>query len=817
MTLPEHEEKLLNYMVILALQFNNYFNRKVKRYTTVQDYISNSSHSAYLNNGENIDLNPNDDIATKLIINWDKEWNPDYLICINEKNKISYRWFIVEKVRKCGQQYECTLKRDAVAEKYDIIVKSPCFIEKGFVSDDNPLIFNKEDFTCNQIKVSEQKLHDYTYISWLIVYYNLSEKTNLQGDVTSTEQPYINIGEVDISSWDLIQKYNTNGYVRARTPNFSIDIDMAWVTDEARITFDSNVNLINSGVEASLNTELEYDNGNFFNIGDWQKLNLTREAVVNCINSNKTSIKTRLDAYAQPSDSFESVVFYNGKIVKTTDGKFYRISVKPIESNVVKKHLDVTGAATTNGENELVAAIEAAFKTGGVFKTGFSGNFTDAIYMEYFAEKYEFSYVEVTNSIKSYHYDFRNVKDVIDAPYGIMAFPFKAYQDYIRISVNSSTNYIVNDLAMEIIRDMTKDGIGGSNKIFDVQILPFCPITELLPLFTGNKVQFNLTNDLESTQYTIIEDANNNLGTFVLHPIKSKFTLNINKHISVQNVKFENQCEFYRLCSPNWASCFEFNLARNGGLNYFNVDCTYKPYQPYVHINPDFNLLYGTDFNDARGLIFSGDFSISSISSAFETYALNNKNYQEMFNRQIESMDTNYDIQQRYRTYAAAAGVIGSGAAAIGGLAMGHPAAALGGAIGIVSSAYSGFAGYAERQEKHNEERDYAIDMHNFNLQNIKAKPDTLTKVTAYNNNNKIFPVLEKYSCTDEEKAIFLEKLKYEGMTVNAFGHIEDYLDNLSGETFIKGKLYRLEGLNEEKHFADIIFNEIATGVYIVN
>ena len=363
---------------------------------------------------------------------------------------------------------------------------------------------------------------------------------------------------------------------------------------------------------------------------------------------------------------------------------------------------------------------------------------------------------------------------------------------------------------------MTKDGIGGSNKIFDVQILPFCPITRLLPLFSGNKVNFRLSNDLDASEYTIINDSNNNLGTFALHPTTCKFTLNISKSLSVQNVKFENQCEFYRLCSPNWASCFEFNLARNGGISYFNVDCTYKPYQPYVHINPNFNLLYGQDFNDARGLIFSGDFSISSISSAFETYALNNKNYQEMFNRQIESLDTNYDIQQRYGTYAAAARVVGSGAVGIGGMFMGHPAAALGGAIGVASSAYSGFAGLFEREEKHKEERDYAIDLHNFQLDNIKAKPDTLTKVSAYNNNNKIFPVLEKYSCTDEEKQIFLDKIKYEGMTINAIGKIKDYINNIDDElTFIKGKLIRLEELAEDSHLLYVIYDEISKGVYL--
>ena len=798
----------------LLLQFNNYFNKKVKYYETVDDYISHASKAEYsaTQKGGVADLtcwNPNDGIETVINVRWHGKWNPDYLLII-ENGQINSRWFIKEPKFLSKGNYDFTLRRDVVADRYEHVLTAPCFIEKGFVSDINPLIFNKEDFSCNQIKVSETKLHDHTYISWIIAYYNLSEKSHLEGDVTTTELPYINLGVADISSWGLVQKYNQDGYNMPHNQRFSIDIDMAGTPDELRVKFDHYNEYSSKENYESLDTELEYDSGT---IWAWEREERTVDQTVSCINSNKTSIQNRLNNYAKEADSFETVVFYNNKIVKTNDGKFYRISVKPAGSITIKKFLDVSGNATTNGENELVAAIESAFKIGGVFKTGWSGNFTKAIYVEYTVNKYDFSYKEITNSIQSYHYDFKNVKDIVDAPYGIIAFPFKAVYDYTKIAVDNNSNIIVNDLAIEIIRDMTKDGIGGSNKIFDVQILPFCPITRLMPLMTGTRVRFNLTNDLSANEYTIIKDTSDNLGTFALHPTTSKFTLNIPKEISVQNVKFENQCEFYRLCSPNWASCFEFNLARNGGLNYFNVDCTYKPYQPYIHINPDFNLLYGQDFNDARGLIFSGDFSISSISSAFESYALNNKNYQEMFNRQIESMDTNYDIQQRYRTYAAAAGVIGSGGAAIGGLAMGHPAAALGGVVGIASSAYSGFAGFAERKEKHEEERDYAIDMHNFNLQNIKAKPDTLTKVSAYNNNNKIFPVLEKYSCTNEEKAIFIDKIKYEGMTVNAIGKIEDYL-KLDDETFIKGRILRFENLNEDDHFAQEIYNEVARGLY---
>ena len=282
-----------------------------------------------------------------------------------------------------------------------------------------------------------------------------------------------------------------------------------------------------------------------------------------------------------------------------------------------------------------------------------------------------------------------------------------------------------------------------------------------------------------------------------------------------QDYKVENQCTFYRLVSPNYNGQYEFNRAKNGDFSNINVDCTYKPYQPYIHLNPNFGGLYGKDFNDARGLICGGDFSFSVVSSAWEQYKLQNKNYNEIFNRQIENLDTNYTIDQKYRQINAGISAASSGAVGIGGLIMGHGAAAAGGAIGIGASLASGVSGFYQAKERYAEARDNAIDQHNFQLENVRALPDSLSKVDAFNDNNKIFPFLERYSCTDEEIEIFKNKIRYEGMTINAIGKITDYIDSLSNKTFIKGKMLRMEGIEDDSHVLYAIYEEIAKGVYL--
>ena len=75
----------------------------------------------------------------------------------------------------------------------------------------------------------------------------------------------------------------------------------------------------------------------------------------------------------------------------------------------------------------------------------------------------------------------------------------------------------------------------------------------------------------------------------------------------------------YRLCSGNYQGIFEFNAAKSYGVEGFRVDCTFKPYNPYIHVVPKLGGLYGSqfaEFKDARGLICGGDFSLAQLSNA---------------------------------------------------------------------------------------------------------------------------------------------------------------------------------------------------------
>lgn len=210
-----------------------------------------------------------------------------------------------------------------------------------------------------------------------------------------------------------------------------------------------------------------------------------------------------------------------------------------------------------------------------------------------------------------------------------------------------------------------------------------------------------------------------------------------------------------------------------------------------------------------------GDFSITLVSDAWETYQLQNKNYQLSFQRQIENMEVNNAVQREREVWGIASGTLGAAAsgAVAGGMAGGGIGAGIGAIVGGTASLAGGIRDRQLNEKLRNEALDYTKDMFGYNLQNIKALPNTIAKVGAFNPNNKIFPVLEYYTCTNTEKQALRDKIKYNGMTVMRISTISNFIK--LEKTYIKGKLIRLETIEEDFHIINAIADEIYKGVFI--
>ena len=284
---------------------------------------------------------------------------------------------------------------------------------------------------------------------------------------------------------------------------------------------------------------------------------------------------------------------------------------------------------------------------------------------------------------------------------------------------------------------------------------------------------------------------------------------------SIKDIKVKNQVEMMRLASPNYSNFFDINVQRNKGVEYINIDCTYKPYQPYMHLNPNFKGLYGNDYNDVRGLICGGDFSIALTTDAWATYQLQNKNYQAVFDRQIQQLEVAQSIQAQNDIVNAIAGV-GTGAiggAVTGGLVGGGYGAIAGAVIGGVSSAVGGMADVMNNQRLRELQISTMKDIHGYQLDNIKALPQGLAKTSYLTNNNKLFPFLEFYTCTPIEAQAVRDKLDYNGMTINRVGKVKEFQSE-EQLPYIRAKLIRIDMI-DDAHQVKAISDELATGVYL--
>ena len=291
-------------------------------------------------------------------------------------------------------------------------------------------------------------------------------------------------------------------------------------------------------------------------------------------------------------------------------------------------------------------------------------------------------------------------------------------------------------------------------------------------------------------------------------------------------MKVNNECDFCRLTSPNFNGMYQFKLSKlQDGLHYINVDCTYKPQNPYIKLNPDFSFLYGQDFNDSVGLILGGDFSLPLMTDPWNQYELQNKNYQNIFNRSIQNLDVNNQIAKEQTEFqgimgAISSGVKGGAAGAVTGAKAGPYGAVIGAAVGASAGIVGGAIGAAKDLDWLNraqaETRDYAVDNYRFQLGTIQALPSSITKSSPLTYNNKVWPILEEFSCTDAEKEVIRNRIIYDGMNVMAIGKLADY-DNSNelDKVFVKGQLIRLEDIKDDFHVADEVYKEVQKGFYV--
>lgn len=788
-------------MTLYILNYNNYYNRIIKKENTFSDY---TNYIIYGPVQGVYGFTPGDGVNTTQILGSNVQMydgQGDYLLAITEAGDIDSRWFIIDTKRERNGQWTLTLHRDLVAEFYDQVLESPMFIEKATLSDGNPLIFNSEQMTFNQIKKSETLIKDKSNCPWIVGYYAKNTQNEfLSGTVARNLLNDIYDIEIDVpfENWKFNATANpfvlSPSEVNYRVYGMRSTTAIGLQQQNGYLNISKEGNYIDWSYVANLNTPLNF-NFNGPVIG---------KELATLIKADKDNIYDEAKAYIIPTSDEDSDYFLNlgGKIVKDSLGAYYQLSISP--STVKTKVTDIGAGSLFNTLSDLCGQVSKL--------TGTPNTTSFKIYTK--SQTYTMSAIELTGFETTWNMTGSKLTTE-DAPYNIFAIP------YGQLTVTENDNPLVVTSAEIGIATAASIIQKMSTNLYDIQLLPYCPLT----LDTVGVL------DLKSNEaYSLVQSGGETPETLgvILNIPYSRFTKNIylDQPVVINNTKIESECDMYKLCSPNWSSEYQFNAAKNNGIQYFNIDCEYKPFSPYIHVNPNFGGLYGQDFNDARGLILSGDFSLTQIKDQWQQYQLQNKNFQNIFDRQIQNMEVQHKvgrIQDIVGGITGAATGVTSGALA-GSLIPGLGTAA-GAAIGGVASAIGGVADYAINEQLRNEAIDYTKDQFGYQLGNIQALPYTLTKVSSFNSNNKLFPVLEYYTCTNVEKEALANKIAYNGMSVGVIGYINDYINNgwsytinnktIESKGYIKGQLIRLEGTEDDYHIVNSLSGELNKGVYI--
>ena len=801
-------------MKLYLLKYNNYYNRIVKKLDTIAEYLTEVGENNYTAQ-DNISFNPADGVNTSQIYN-QIDGSYDYAILTTVENGneiIKSRWFIIEAERTRTGQYNLKLRRDLVADNLEAIKSAPMFIEKATVGLNDSAIFNSENIDFNEIKTKETLLKDGTGSAWIALYFAQGLNENITGTITTAGEADFDLTTTTHTSW---QYYNLNKSVK---PD-SINIGTLVVQRPFGIlgAYNGNFIYVNRndrwvGEEAVSNDKTGY-------IPNSEKTK-DAETLRNSIKRTTFDYSNIIEQLNTENQwlSDDDVEKYNNKTIAFSDGVYLCKVIKTIEE--FNKTSGVSGGLSTDVATLLDSSAKLAFNTTGV---GYTGPFKNAFRIRTNLVHYNVQLIEQSGKAISYKYNIsaeHNRTD--DQPYDIVLLPY----GNISVRKDNKLYFTKGDVSILVAKDIIEKN-RGSNKLIDAQVVPYCACQEMIEKQPINSEKFNLNKLTENKQYnTIVIDGQTDPQSIVLYASKASFNCRITafcgnedvRYYGPEDVKQVLETDKLRLCSPNYNGIFEFNPVKAGiytpGTK-FDVDCTYMPQMPYIHVSPVFNgRLYGQDFDDARGLICGGDFSIAQSSDQWETYKAQNKNYQMAFNRQIENIEVNNSIQRTQELATLPINALQSGirGAFAGSQFGGGVGAAVGGAVAAGASAVAGAVDVILADKLRKESLDFTKDQFGYQLGNIKALPDSLVKLPAQVYNNKIWPFVEYYTCTNEEKLALKNKIRYNGMTIMRIGTIKDFIRQ--EESYIKGKLIRTDLIKADSHEIMELAAELNQGIFI--
>ena len=818
-------------------KFNNYYNRIIKRYDTIAEYTANAT---LLGSQANCNFVHGDGVNSNFT--WNKlatdTDTPDYVVVDDYKGNIS-RWFVTNSFKSRDRQDKLQLRRDLIADFYsDIVQYSPCLIRKGYVPQNNPLIFNDEGVQYNKIKQDEILIKDESNCSYIVGF--LSNTTGGQNTVNGTikdynydynyaslnDFPYKNYVEGAGNNHSEVATiiHNNSPATRiyyslklgARTEDSNgyqlSDIEIVWrTTGVGRPSYYTPSYSGNAGNGTFYRSVSTLSNTNVILYCDSGSADYSTDVEMDYIYANYiislyTKISNLSTSYAESCFNLETGIYsslqqYVGKKIKI-GSTVYTVSLQSTNYRNTYVTYNAYNPTILSAFNSIISYINnnkpsQAEMSSGVYTMRYYNN----------ANRYQPSDLKIMTELDDYYLVFTeassNIYTDLDSPNDrthLSSQPFDMFMliNESNISYKVNTTNFVSNHEVNINMAQALCQVSGAGA-YDIQIVPFNPMR-------GTILADGTLNFYGYDVHEIKNSANTVIGHYVMcNSADLKFTLEKNDlKINPTNYKKDYNLKQYRLCSPNQETMFEFSPSMNGGINTWEISCNYRPYASYVKVQPTWNWMYGEPMynskTDFRGLVYNSALCITQLSDAWANYVSNNKNYQQLFDNQISTLTKQQEVQLNAMEETL-------GLRSFTGMPIGSILRVIGGSKDIEMTRELNNIAISKM------ETDFKYQM-----DNVKSMPHTIKKLTNINEDTRVFPFIEIYSASATEEASFDYKLKYTGYTIMTTGKIIDYCQD-GVETFVQADLIRLDLSRSEEtadnHIASEIATELAKGIYI--
>ena len=518
-------------MQLLLLHYNNYFNRIIKKEDTVAAYMNADSNYRV---ASNINFNPGDGVNTSLVLGcgangtlFDVE-EFDYMVAyeiVDDASVIRSRWFVLEQDRKRSGQYELTLKRDVIADNYSSVINAPIFLEKGFINDVNdPLLYNSESMSLNQIKQSEIPLKDETKSGWVVGYIPSDAFPKVEPAYDRVEKEVTIPMSADItvnnlSSWNYWQYCSNN-------PNYKFMSDTSGkrkvsvkirsqkvsaggrtiVCDMVTADYTFYPNSTDAGVYSQKNTGTltRYSGQGDWNFPQWYNdygpVTFSQGTISAKICAkifdpvrNNSAFNKALNKVLGAGTSIGDTSVLRGMqdkiLLDSSTNTYYRINVISASDEKPMK----IDSSVANGQAALTALKNAMFYPNG------AGGSLYGDYAEFAASNSSTSYaIQLTNVGVSLYVDLNSDRAHLnDAPYDMFCIPFS---DTLKLKYGDTQFTCSKNVALSMATEIAKDL--GSKSVYDVQLLPYCP-NRTLVVKSGSPAS---VLDLSGVKYDLIKE-----------------------------------------------------------------------------------------------------------------------------------------------------------------------------------------------------------------------------------------------------------------------------------------------------------------------